>query len=346
MICDVSRLQFKQIYTRLDVVNNEYGESFYNDRLPSLVEKLEEEKFAVESDGAKCVFIDGETQPFMVQKSDGGYNYDTTDLAAMDYRLHDVGANRIFVLTDAGQGQHFKLLDAVSQKVGILDPAIHKFAHMPFGLVLGEDGGKIKSRSGDTIQLMELLDEAKTRAMKVYEDKVKGDEGIHVDQEEIEKTAEIIGITSVKYYDLRQNRISSYKFSFDKILDPRGNTGVYLLYMYVRICSIIKKAGYEGETLDALLQDGVINITTPNEKALALQVLRFPEYLDMVWQDNQINRICDMLYDLSVKIGEFYSQDKVIGSDEEKSRVILLEVTRKVMKQTFDLLGMKTIQRI
>ena len=165
-----------------------------------------------------------------------------------------------------------------------------------------------------------------------------------MDPEELELTAEILGLSSVKYFDLRQNRVQNYVFSFDKMLDPKGNTGVYLLYMYVRICSIIAKSKYSIDDLKTS-EEGFV-LTNNSEKELALTILRLPEQLELALSTLQLNCICDLLYEIAVKIGEFYNESKVIDSPEEKSRILLLEATRKVMAQTFDLLGMKTIEKI
>jgi arginyl-tRNA synthetase len=165
---------------------------------------------------------------------------------------------------------------------------------------------------------------------------------------ELEHTAEIMGISSIKYYDLKQNRIQNYVFAFDKMLDPRGNTGVYLLYMYVRVLSIMRKGSYEGETLKNLVADpnAKFSISNKSERELALALLRLPEQIELAMTDLQINRLTDQLYEIAVKIGEFYQQSKVIGAPEEKSRILLLEATRRVMETLFHLLGMKTIERI
>jgi arginyl-tRNA synthetase len=347
MICDVSRAQFEQIYKRLDVTNNEFGESFYNDMIPPLVKRLEDEGIITEDQGCKCIFVPKIKTPMIIVKSDGGYNYDSTDLAAMNYRANELKCDRIIVLTDMGQGFHFKQLEGACKMSGILDPKKHRFDHMGFGLVLDENGEKIKSRSGETVQLMSLLDEAQKRAVDVCKEKhVNFDEEQKLTEEEYEKMGEIIGITSVKYFDLKQNRTSTYKFGFDAILDPKGDTGVYLLYMYVRLCSILRKGGYDQEKIAEIAAETEIQLETEEEKTLAMLLLRLPEYVDNVFNDLQINKICNMLYDISSKIGEFYARNKVLGDEKEKSRILLIELTRKTMKTLFDLLGMKTIEKI
>ena len=349
MICEVSRQQFVKIYSRLDVTTKEYGESFYNDMIPKLVQRLEEEKVIVEDDGCKCIFVDKCKTPMIVVKSDGGYNYDSTDLAAMEYRVNELNADRIIILTDKGQEYHFKQLLGASLKAGILDPKKHRFDHMGFGLVLDANGEKIKSRSGDSVQLMELLDEAQKRAAQVCKDKHEASgvsEEEKLSEEEYNALGEAVGMTSVKYFDLKQNRTSTYKFSFDSILDPKGDTGVYLLYMYVRLCSILRKGGYDEQKLAAITTTTELKLETKEEIHLALTILRLPEYVDNVFNDLQINKICAILYDISVKIGEFYSSNKVLGDDKEHSRVLLLAITKKTMAALFGLLGMQTVEKI
>lgn len=157
-----------------------------------------------------------------------------------------------------------------------------------------------------------------------------------------------MGISAIKYYDLKQNRIQNYVFSFDKMLDPKGNTGVYLLYMYVRILSILSKSkcAKDAEAMASLKEKGAFVISNPSEKELALAILRLPEQLELAIADLQLNRLCDSLYEISTKIAEFYNQSKVLDSEQEESRILLLEAVRKVMEVCFDLLGMKTIEKI
>jgi arginyl-tRNA synthetase len=215
--------------------------------------------------------------------------------------------------------------------------------------------GKMKTREGDSTKLMDLLDEAKNRTLDIFKERMKEDEEgdgiaskVQVDMGQLEKTAEIMGISSVKYYDLKQNRVQNYVFAFDKMLDPRGNTGVYLLYMYVRVLSILRKGSYESEILQSLIAnpDAKFKISNKSERELAIALLRLPEQIDLAMTDLQLNRLTDQLYEIAVKIGEFYQQSKVLGSEEEKSRILLLEATRKIMHVLFNLLGMKTIERI
>ncbi|CAI2363162.1 unnamed protein product [Moneuplotes crassus] len=347
MIVNVSRVQFDKIYKRLDIVNNEYGESFYNDMIPPLVQKLEEDGIVVEDDGCKCIFIPKIKVPLIVVKSDGGYNYDTTDLAAMKYRIEVEKAERIIVLTDMGQNFHFKQVEGACIKAGILDPKTTKFDHMCFGLILDENGERFRSSSGESVQLVSLLDEAKERATELCKMKHENaSEEIKLTEEEYQERGEIIGLASLKYYDLKQNRSSSYVFSYDRILDSKGDTGVYLLYMYVRLCSILRKGGYDEERLAEVAKETELILETPEEIKLGLLLLRLPEYLDGVMNDLQLNMLCSILYEVSTQVGSFYANNKVLGDPKEASRILLIEITRKVMKTLFELLGMKTLEQI
>ena len=238
--------------------------------------------------------------------------------------------------------------------MGFWDPAKTRLNHMGFGLVLQErdeeeeekkeqESGrpeevkkepkakgkkkveKIKSRSGNSERLMALLDEAKNRAMKTFEDRLnpkaeqteEGDAAqskkVMLEAHELDRAAEVLGLSSIKYYDLKQNRTQNYVFSYDKMLDPRGNTGVYLIYMYVRIKSILRKGGYDQDKLAELLQSGAFTISNKSERDLALTLLRLPEQIELTLSDLQLNRLCDLVYDISVKFSEFYSKSKVIG---------------------------------
>ena len=236
--------------------------------LRPIVEELKANGVAVENDGAICVFVPKQKVPLMIQKSDGGFNYDTTDMAALRYRVNEQKADRIVYVTDKGQEFHFKLIFAGGIKAGLYDPQKVTLNHMQFGTVMqevefvDEKTGKtkkklekMKSRSGDTVKLNDLLNEAKSRAMTQFkarldrqaEHQQAGEEGlvaqrVQVDPAKLEEAAEILGLSSIKYFDLKQNRINDYAFDFDRMLDPEGDTGVYLIYQYVRIGSIIEKS--------------------------------------------------------------------------------------------------------
>ncbi|WP_204102722.1 MULTISPECIES: arginine--tRNA ligase [Spirulina sp. CCY15215] len=245
LLCEQSRQEFQQIYDRLDISLQERGESFYNPLLPGVVEHLDSVGLLEENEGAKCVFLEGFTNkegdrlPLIVQKTDGGFNYATTDLAALQYRTGKDEADRIIYVTDAGQGNHFVQVFQVARKAKIL-PENVEVVHVPFGVVKGKDGKKLQTRAGDTVRLKDLLDEAVSRAYQDLDKRLQ--ENNRTESEPFkENVAEIVGISAVKYADLSQNRTSEYIFNYDKMLDLKGNTVPYLLYTYVRTQGIGRK---------------------------------------------------------------------------------------------------------
>ncbi len=253
ILCEQSRQEFQKIYDRLDIQIQERGESFYNPLLPSVVEDLERSGLLVEDQGAQCVFLEGFTNkegdplPLIVKKSDGGYNYATTDLAAIRYRTQQDEAERIIYITDAGQANHFAQVFQVAERAGWI-PEDVELVHVPFGVVQGEDGKKFKTRSGETVKLKDLLDEAIARAQTDIEQRLQDENRLEPDEFK-QHVAEVVGLGSVKYADLSQNRTSNYIFSYDKMLALQGNTAPYLLYAYVRIQGISRKGGIDFDQL-------------------------------------------------------------------------------------------------
>ena len=233
LLCDQSRREFQVIYDRLNIQIAERGESFYNPYLAAVVDDLRGLGLLVESDGAQCVFLtgyvnrDGDPLPLIVQKTDGGYNYATTDLAALRYRIEIDRADRIIYITDAGQSDHFAQVFQVARLAKWIPEQV-EITHVPFGLVLGEDGKKIKTRSGETIKLKELLDEGIDTFRQDLEARLVADERQET-PEFIANSAEIVGLSAVKYADLSQNRLSNYVFSYDKMLALQGNTAPYMM---------------------------------------------------------------------------------------------------------------------
>lgn len=340
-ICEISRRGFQEIYDLLDVTITERGESFYNPYLKEVVKELEEKGLVTVSDGAKCVFLEGfknregDCLPVIIQKSDGGYNYDTTDLAAIRYRIQEEKADRIIVVTDLGQSLHFQMVFAVAEKAGWLSPSKTQVDHVGFGLVLGPDGKKFKTRSGETEKLIDLLTQAVDKAREILVER-KPD----TPSEEIEQLARVIGIDAVKYADLSSHRTKDYVFSYDRMLKFEGNTAVFLLYAYVRIQGIKRKVGRQkGE-------DVPIDLNHPSEIALGLHLRRFGEVLDLVAKDLLPNRLTDYLYTLAEKFNAFFRDCRVDGAPEEGSRLSLCELTSQVLKQGLDILGLKTVDRM
>jgi arginyl-tRNA synthetase len=349
LLCEQSRREFKIIYNWLDIHLTERGESFYNPLLPAVVKDLEKSSLLVEDAGAKCVFLEGFTNkdgkplPLIVQKSDGGYNYATTDLAALRYRIEQDKADRIIYVTDAGQANHFAQVFQVARRAGWLIKEI-EVVHIPFGLVQGEDGKKLKTRSGETVRLRDLLDEAIARARADLEARLQA-EGREETEEFKAHVAQVIGLSAVKYADLSQNRNSNYIFSFDKMLSLQGNTAPYLLYAYARIQSISRKGEIDFQRLEA---NAKILLQQETELALGKHLLQLSEVLTDVERDLLPNRLCQYLYELSQKFNQFFEQCPVLWSEEpvRTSRLVLCDLTARTLKLGLSLLGIGVLERM
>lgn len=348
ILCEQSRREFQVIYDLLGVELTERGESFYNPFLSEVVQELEEKGLVEEDQGAKCVFLEGYTNksgerlPLIIQKSDGGYNYATTDLAAIRYRIQEDGAQRVIYVTDAGQASHFEQVFQVAKRAGWVSDEV-ELVHVPFGLVQGEDGKKLKTRSGDTIRLRDLLDEAIARSRQDLEKRFQA-EGRDESEEFIEKTAKIVGISAVKYADLSRNRTSNYIFSFDKMLALQGNTAPYLLYAYVRVQGISRKGNIDWETLNK--QN--ISLEDNSELVLAKHILQLSDILKDVEKDLLPNRLCQYLFELSQKFNQFYDRCPVLQAEAEKraSRLMLADLTARTLKLGLSLLGIEVLERM
>ena len=349
VLCEASEKEFKIIYDLLNIELIKRGESWYNKYLPEVVADLRKAGLLEESQGAKCVFLDGFTNregnplPLIVQKTDGGYNYATTDLAALRYRIQKDKAKRIVYVTDEGQSNHFAQFFQVGRKANWI-PNDVELVHVPFGLVLGEDGKKFKTRSGDTVRLRDLLDEAINRARADIEKRLQED-GRTETEEFIQNVAEVVGISAVKYADLSQNRTSSYVFSYDKMLSLKGNTAPYLLYAYVRIQGISRQGNIDFANLGINRQ---ILLKEDAELTLGKHLLQLDEVIKEVEQDLLPNRLCDYLYQLSDKFNKFYENCPVLKSEEpaRTSRLMLCDLTAKTLKLGLSLLGIKVLERM
>ncbi|KAI7841040.1 hypothetical protein COHA_005268 [Chlorella ohadii] len=338
-ICDASRREFQKIYDRLDVTLEERGESFYNPMLKPLVEDLMARGVAVESDGAKCVFVEGKDIPLIVQKSDGGFGYASTDMAAVKHRIDEEKADWIIYITDMGQSSHFDLVFAGAEKAGYL-PKDRKVRidHVGFGLVLGDDGKKFRSRSGDVVRLVELLDEAKRRIVDTVKERRPD-----ATPEEVEEASRAMGYGAVKYADLKNHRTTNYRFSYDDMLSQQGNTAVYQLYAHARIASIVRKSGRD---IAALCQTAEVKLVHEKEVALALTISQFSEAVESMLEELLPHRLTEYLYDLATVFNQFYTECQVVGSPEEDSRLLLCEATSLTMRACFQLLGIHVLYRI
>ncbi len=348
LLCDQSRREFQKIYDRLDVNLTERGESFYNDKLSQVVQDLDECGLLVEDQGAQCVFLegyqnkDGKPQPLIIQKSNGGYNYATTDLAALRYRIGEDGATRIIYVVDAGQGTHFAQVFQVAQRAGWLREEVEA-VHVPFGLVQGEDGKKLKTRAGETVRLKDLLDEAVNRSRVDLQQRIEA-EGRSESPEFIEQVANVVGISSVKYADLSQNRTSNYIFSYDKMLSLQGNTAPYLLYAYVRVQGISRKGNIDFENLGEI----ELKLSEDAELTLAKHLLSLGEILDELAEELLPNRLCQYLFELSQKFNQFYDKCPVLQVEEplRTSRLVLCDLSARTLKLGLSLLGIRVLERM
>ena len=336
------------VYDKLNVtlsMTDLKAESFYNPQLEGVVTRLENTGLLKDSDGARCVFLDefvgkdGEPLPVIIQKTDGGYLYATTDLAAVDFRCHELKADRSLYVVDARQSLHFQQVFAVAAAAGFSDEAI-SLEHISYGTMMGSDGKPFKTRSGDVVKLVDLLDEAVTRAFDLVSSK-------NPDLEEAERRhiAEAVGIAAVKYADLSKNRTSDYLFDWSSMLSFEGNTAPYLMYAYARIRTLLAK-----QTVDT---DGIIRFPesvalAPEEKALLLKSLQLAETIDAVAQDCFPNTLSNYLYELSASFMRFYEACPIQGTDAatRANRLSLCVLASEALKQGLDLLGIETLERM
>lgn len=350
IVCQLSSRAYRVIYDLLGIARFiERGESFYNDLLPEVVEELDKLGLLVEDQGAHCVFLEGFTNkegkplPLIVQKSDGGYNYAATDLAAIRYRVQVDQAQRVIYPVGAEQTNHFAQIFQVGRKAGWITDQV-EFVHAPFGLVLGEDGSKLKTRSGEAVLLRDLLDGAIAHARADLETRLQG-EGREETPEFIERVAHVVGIGAVKYADLSQNRTSSYVFSYDKALALQGNTAPYMIYAYVRVQGISRKGKID---FQHLVDCPKIILQEDTELALAKHLLQFSESLESVATDLLPNRLCQYLFELSQKFNQFYDRCPVLTAPEplQTSRLALCDLTARTLRLGLSLLGIQVLERM
>jgi arginyl-tRNA synthetase len=349
LLCDQSRREFQLIYDQLGIELTERGESFYNSMLPDVVTQLNQTGLLVEDNGAQCVFLEGFTNkegnplPLIVQKSDGGYNYATTDLAALCHRIEQEKADRMIYVTDAGQSNHFTQVWQVAKRAGWV-PETVELVHVPFGVVKGEDGKKLKTRSGETVRLKDLLAEAVNRAKTDLKQRLEAEDRSET-SEFIDHVSQIVGLSAVKYADLSQNRTSDYIFSFDKMLALQGNTAPYLLYAYVRIQGISRKGGID---FNQVGESAKIILETEEELVLAKHLLQLESLINTVAEELMPNRLCQYLFELSQKFNQFYDQCPVLKAEEPQrtSRLGLCDLTAHTLKLGLSLLGISVLERM
>ena len=350
IVCELSSRSYRRVYDLMGLSSViERGESFYNPFLAETLEELDELNLLEESEGAMCVFLkgftnrDGNPLPLIVKKSDGGYNYATTDLAAIRYRVREDKAQRVIYPVGSEQNNHFAQIFQVGKRAGWITDE-HDFVHAGFGLVLGENGEKLKTRSGEAIRLKDLLDEAIVNARQKLKARLKEEEREET-PEFIARVSQITGLSAVKYADLSQNRTSDYKFDYDKMLDLKGNTAPYLLYAYVRVQGVSRKGNIDFSQLD---NDTKIVLIENSELTLAKHILQLEEVIKEVESTLLPNRICLYLFELSQKFNQFYEQCDILNAAEPQrtSRLILSDLTARTIKLGLSLLGIKVLERM
>lgn len=342
---DVSVAHCQALYEKLGITlgkDDIRPESFYNDKLPGIIRQLEEHGLLTESDGARCVFLeefkskDGSPLPTIVQKSDGGYLYATTDLAAIQYRNETLHADRVLYVVDARQSLHFQQVFRVAEVAGFKAPTC-SLEHLSYGTMMGSDGKPFKTRTGGTVKLMDLINEGISRAYDVVTDKNHA-----LSEDERRAISEVVGIAAIKYFELSKNRNSDYVFDWDTMLSFDGNTAPYLLYAYARIRSIFRKE--EAADVDAFS----ITVKEREEQALALKLLQFSEVIEQVAADCFPNQLCLYLYDLAGIYMRFYEACPVLKADPaiRNSRLGLCHLTARTIQQGLALLGIQTLEKM
>jgi len=333
-----SMQDFDHVYRLLEIrFDIQCGESFYNDRLPGVVDRLLKSGIAEISEGAVCVFFRDIPQladkPCIIRKRDGGFNYATTDIATVDYRINDLKADTVWIVTGAPQILHFRQIFEIARREGYKAD----FRHITHGSILGEDRKLMKTRSGENVPLRELLDEACKRARKIIEEK-----NPDLSEEDKIDIAQKIGIGAVKYADLSQYRMTDYVFSWDRMLSLHGNTAPYLQNAYVRIRSIFRKAGEPAPKIDKLI------LRDPSEINLAKRLCQFAEIVPQVLNDFRPNILANYLFELANSFHTFYEACPVLKSDEpvRSSRLALCDLSGRVLQRGLDLLGIKVPEKM
>lgn len=319
------------------------AESSYNDDLAVVVSELKDKGLLEISDGAKCVFLeefkgkDDKPLPAIVQKSDGGYPYLASDIAALRYRSQTLNADNALYFIDARQRLHMRQLFAVSKAAGYLTQS-KVFKHLPFGVILKDDGTPFKTRDGADVKLIDVIDEAIERAFRLVTSK-----NPDLDETIRRNISEVVGVGAIKYAELSKNRTTDYIFDWDTMLSFEGNTAPYLQYAYTRIRSIFRRAEIDSTSLDSK-----IVLQHPVEFALAVKLLQFPEAIDSVTDDFQANVLCNYLFEVSGQFMSFYEACPILNQDDEikNSRLMIADITSKILKQGLELLGIQTVEKM
>ena len=339
---EISLKEYNKVYDRLGVKFDHYfGESFYNDLMPDVLEELKEKNIAKEDQGALVVFFEEDKlPPALVQKKDGSFLYATSDLATIKFRKNELNVDKAVYVTDERQQNHFKQVFEISEMLG--KPYNYEKSHVYFGIMRFGDGMIFSSRSGNIIRLVDLLDEAKKQVKSVIDEK-----NPNIPEVEKEKIAEIVGTGAIKYFDLSQNRTSDILFTWDKVLSFEGNTGPYLQYTYARIQSILRKLKEENISVEN--NDIILNDMFDIERELAVALLRFPQTVVKSYETYRPNIIADYLFDTAKLFNNFYNSKSILKETDKKvmdARILLAQKTASILKQGLNLLGIETVDRM
>ena len=341
----VCRDDIVRIYDRLDIsFDVELGESFYHDRLAGIVQDCVQRGLAQDSEGATCIFLEGFDTPMIIRKRDGAFLYATTDLATIKYRLQTWNPDALLYVVDFRQSEHFSKLFAAARQI---DDHPLELVHVSFGTVLGDDGRPFKTRSGDTVGLDGLLDEAVGRAHQTVCENDTSKPIPELSEAQRHHIAEVVGIGALKYADLAQNRTSDYVFSYDKMLAMNGNTATYMQYSYARVHGIISRGNVKMEELRQ--SQTTILLSHPAERALAIKIVQFPEALDHTVADYRPNLLTNYLFELAQCYSNFFENCPVLKADSEaerNSRLLLCDLTARIIKQGLGLLGIGVVDKM
>lgn len=332
-----------QVYARLDVsFDLTLGESYYNPMLADVVQSLKQKGLATDSDGAVCVFLEGNDAPFIVQKTDGAFTYATTDLATIQYRVETLKADEILYVVDQRQSEHFKLLFETASRWQFDNLQCQ---HVSFGTVMGDDGKPFKTRSGDSVGLGSLIDEAISRAEKIVVENDERRDTPALDVKQRSQVAQIVGTGGIKYADLHHSRDSDYKFDWDKMLATSGDTAAYMQYAYARICGIFRELNVDRSSISA--DTANFEITEPEERNLALQLLQFDAAIESVLADYRPHLLTGWLFETANKFSSFYAKCSVKNAESDQvrhSRLVLCDLVARGLKTGLDLLGIEAAE--
>jgi len=355
----ISGRMLDAVYLRLGVTfpDGLKGESFYNSRIPAIVKEMQEKGFVKNEDGALCIFTKANPVPLFLVKRDGGYGYDSTDLACLKYRIQEEKMKRILYVTDLGQEKHFMAIFEAGTRAGWTDGV--SMEHVGFGMVQGEDKKRFRTRDGGTVRLVDLLDESKKRAK---DDLVKRSErGGRVAEADMDVVAGKIGYSAIKYFDLKNSREKDYVFNYESMLSSEGDTAVYLMYSYARICSVeAKVASMVGEDVEAIIQRALpkLNVSRdrPKEWALAMALLQFPDAVELTMGDLKPHVMCKYVYELASAFTKFYGDHQLLVPDASNpdKRVLdpshgenwlaLIRAVKIALRDSFELLSIEPVE--